>query len=73
MPSVVHGRDEFTDLPETLGPTENLGMQAHYCIIQHRTIVGEKRERNGSGGLPPENFSETHPLERQKAPVWIMG
>ena len=56
MPRVIHGRDEFTDLPEALGPTENGGTQAHYCIIQHRTVVGEKGEKNWSGGLPPEKF-----------------
>ena len=39
MPSVIHGGDEFTDLPEAPSATENRGTQAPYGILQHRNIV----------------------------------
>ena len=58
MPSVIHGGDEFTDLTEAPSVTENGGTQAHYCIFQHRTIVGKDGEKDGGrvqkmSKLPP--------------------
>ena len=60
MPSVIHGRDEFTDLPEASSATENGGTQAPYGISQHRTIV-EEGGRMGVWGLAPEESFRATP------------
>ena len=53
MPSAIHGRHEFTDLPETPSATENGGAKAPYGILQHRTIVEEEGEKDvGLGACP---------------------
>ena len=54
MPSVIHGGDEFTDSPEVPSATENGGTQAHYSISQHRTVVEEDKEEDGSLGTCPQ-------------------
>ena len=60
MPSVLHGGDELTDLPEAPSATENGGTQAHYGISQHRIIAEKEGERDGgSGSLPPEKFLQS--------------
>ena len=62
MPSVIHGGDELTDLPETPSATEERGSQAPYGISQHRTIVEEEERRIELGlGLPPEKFFRATP------------
>ena len=67
MPTVIHGGNELTDLPEAPSATENRGTQATFGISQYRTIVEEKGEEDGGlGACPQKNFSELHPLERQK-------
>ena len=58
MPSVIHGGDEFTDLPEAPSATENGGTQAPYGISQHRTIVEEEGEKDGSLEATPSRTSE---------------
>ena len=73
MSSVIHGGDEFTDLPEAASTTDNRGTQSHYCISQHRTIV-EEEEKDGALGVCPQNrFSELRSLERHRTPFWNMG
>ena len=56
MPSVISGGDEFTDLPEAPTAIEDEGTQAPYGISKHRTIVEERGEGWGCGGLPPEKL-----------------
>ena len=64
MQGVIHGGDEFTDLPEALSATENGDTQAPYCISKHRTIVEEEGEKDGGlGACPQKSFSELCPLE----------
>ena len=59
MPSVIHGGEEFIDLPEAPSTTENEGTQAPYGISQHRTIVEEEGEKDGSvRACPQKSFSE---------------
>ena len=76
MPSVIHGRDKLTNLPEARCATENEGMQAPYGISQCRTIVEKEEEKDG--GLEActlESFSELPPLERQDRALlehWMM-
>ena len=55
MPSIIHGGDEFTDLPEVPSITENGGTQAIYGISQHRTIVEERGEKGEGLGLALRN------------------
>ena len=66
MSSVIHGGDEFTDLPEVPSATENGGTQALYGISQHRTMVEEKRRRIGVWGLLPEKFFRATPSRPSK-------
>ena len=74
MPSVIHGRDEFTDLPEAPSATENEGTQVSYGISQHGTMVEEEVEKDeGFGACPQTSFSKLHPLKRQKTLFWNMG
>ena len=58
MPSATHGRGGLTDLPEDHSTTENGGTQTHYCIVQHRTMVGEKRETNWGLGACQSSWME---------------
>ena len=68
MPSVIHGGDELTDLPEAPSATENGDTQAPYDISQHRTIVEEGEKDGCLGACTQKSFSELRPLERQKTP-----
>ena len=71
MPSVIHGGDELTELPEAPSATENGGTQAPYGISQHRTIVEEKGEKDGGlGACSQKRFSELRPIECQKTSFW---
>ena len=71
MPSVIQG--EFIDLPEAPSATENEGSQAPYGSSQHKTIVEEEGEKDGSLRICPQKcFSELRPLESQKTPFWSM-
>ena len=53
MPSVIHGGDELTDLPEAPSATENGGTTQDYC----------RRGGEGwvSGGLHPEKLFRATP------------
>ena len=66
MLSVIHGRDEFTNLPEAPCTTENEGIQAPYGISQHRTIAEKEEKDVGLGTCRQKSFSELLPLERQE-------
>ena len=74
MPSVIHGRDKITDLPEAPSATENEGTQASYGISLHGNMVEDEREKGEDfGACPQTSFSKLHPLERQKTLFWNMG
>ena len=49
MPSVIHGGDKLTDLPEAPSAIENGGTQTPYGISQHRSNVEVEGSRMGSG------------------------
>ena len=69
MPSVIHGGDEFTDLPEAPSATENGGTQTPYGISQYKT---EKEEGKNDGGLGAcsQKFFRATPSKCQKTPFW---
>ena len=47
MPSVIHGGDELTDLPEAPSATENGKTQTPCGISQHWTIVETDGAKDG--------------------------
>ena len=42
---------------------QNAGTQAYHCVTQTGLFVEEEMDGE-SGGLPPEKFSEPHPLDQ---------
>ena len=72
MPGIIHGRDEFTDLPEATSPTEKGGTEPRYGISQHRIIVEEEGEKVGVWGLAPVKIFRATPPKLQKTPFWSM-
>ena len=70
---VIHGRDEFADLPEAHSTLENGGTEVHGCIAHHKTIVKEEREKDGGVRACPKKFLGPRPLECQKMPFWNIG
>ena len=54
----VRGGDELTDLSETPSATVNEGTQAPYGMSQHKTIVKERKGKDGGlGACPRRVFS----------------